>query len=245
MGFAGAMILPSCLMVTRAAQPQEFLWKKWMNIILAVVDVFAVAMYGSRGGFIAIVAFIVYYFLWNQIRRREPKAIILSLGMLVLAGNYKKILKWINDLVMSMGYYSRTLTSLSSEEVKDSGRSVIQEIIMKEIREHPLQIRGINADYDVIGAYCHNWFMELIYAFGVIFGGICCLVIIWMMIRVLWRGNADSRSTMMICLTFAFFPVCLVSGSVWLSTWFWTWFTLYYLSNDNRTNGSITERSVF
>lgn len=238
MGFAGAMILPSCLMVTRAAQPQESLWKKWMNIILAVVDVFAVAMYGSRGGFIAIVAFIVYYFLWNQIRRREPKAIPLSLGILALAGNYKKILKWLNEWVQSKGYFSRTLTSLSSDEIKDSGRSVIQAIIKGEIKENPLQIRGINADYDVIGAYCHNWFMELIYAFGIILGGICCIVIIWMMIRVLWNANTDSRSTMMICLTFAFFPVCLVSGSIWHSTWFWTWFTLYYLQNDSRPSGS-------
>ena len=229
MGFAGAMILPSCFMVTRAAQPQAYLWKKWMNVILAVVDVFAVAVYGSRGGFVAIIGFILYFFLWNPVRRHESKAILLSLGTLTLAGTYKNILKWINNLVMSMGYHSRTLTSLSSEKVKDSGRSVIQEIIMGKIRANPLQIRGINADYDVIGAYCHNWFMELIYAFGVIIGGFCCIVVIWMMLRVLWKGNTDSRSTMMICLTFAFFPVCLVSGSIWLSTWFWTWFTLYYM----------------
>lgn len=229
MGFAGAMILPTCTTITRAADDKQPCLLRRGAAMLAVVDVFTVAMFGSRGGFIAIVAFMLYYFLWEQIRQRKIVVILESVGILCLAGNYKKVLKTANDLALNMGFYSRTLMSLSSEKVDDSGRGSLYDVIKRDILEHPLQIRGINSDYEAVGWYCHNWFLEVLHAFGLLVGGLFCIVIIYLICQILWRGRKNARSIIQICLTFAFFPVCLVSGSIWLSTWFWTWLALCFL----------------
>lgn len=242
MGFGNAMILPTCLTMTKAAEANQKPMVKRTAVILSVVDVFAEAMYGSRGAFVAVVGFTVYYFLWEQIRQRKPIAIVDTGVILLLAGTYKKLLKLVNDFASSLGYYSRTLTSLASDHVSDSGRSNLYDPIKREIMAAPLRIRGINSDWESVGFYCHNWILEIVHAFGVLLGGFFCVAIATMIGKVLWRGRTDSRSILMICLTFVFFPVCLVSGSVWESSWFWTWLALVLLSdgkNDKTTPSSM------
>lgn len=231
MGFGSAMILPTCFTMTTAADARQKPFVKRTALVLSVVDVFAEAMYGSRGAFVAVVGFTVYYFLWEQIRQRKPIAIVDTGVILLLAGTYKKLLKIVNDFANSLGYYSRTLTSLASDHVSNSGRSNLYDPIKREIMAAPLKIRGINSDWESVGFYCHSWILELLHAFGVIFGGIACVVIAAMIFKVLWRGRKDSRSILQICLIFAFFPVCLVSGSIWEDSWFWTWCALYFASN--------------
>lgn len=231
MGFGNAMILPTCLTMTKAADENQKPLMKRATILLSVVDLFAEAMYGSRGAFVAVVGFTIYYFLWEQIRQRRIAAILETTGILLLAATYKKLLKIVNDFALKLGYYSRTLTSLASDKVSDSGRSNLYDPIKREIMDSPLKIRGINSDWESIGFYCHNWILEVLHAFGVLLGGIFCATIACMIGKVLWRGRTDSRSIVQICLTFAFFPVCLVSGSIWESTWFWTWFALCIVSN--------------
>lgn len=242
MGFGNAMILPTCLTMTKTADANQKPLVKRTAVILSVVDVFAEAMYGSRGAFVAVVGFTVYYFLWEQIRQRKPIAIVDTGVILLLAGTYKKLLKIVNDFANSLGYYSRTLTSLASDHVSDSGRSNLYDPIKREIMAAPLRIRGINSDWESVGFYCHNWILEIVHAFGVLLGGFFCVAIATMIGKVLWRGRTDSRSILMICLTFVFFPVCLVSGSVWESSWFWTWLALVLLSdgkNDKTTPSSM------
>lgn len=242
MGFGNAMILPTCLTLTKAAEANQKPMVKRMAMLFSVVDLFAEAMYGSRGAFVAVVGFTVYYFLWEQIRQRKPIAIVDTGVILLLAGTYKKLLKLVNDFASSLGYYSRTLTSLASDHVSDSGRSNLYDPIKREIMAAPLRIRGINSDWESVGFYCHNWILEIVHAFGVLLGGFFCVAIATMIGKVLWRGRTDSRSILMICLTFVFFPVCLVSGSVWESSWFWTWLALVLLSdgkNDKTTPSSM------
>ena len=242
MGFGNAMILPTCLTMTKAAEANQKPMVKRTAVILSVVDVFAEAMYGSRGAFVAVVGFTVYYFLWEQIRQRKPIAIVDTGVILLLAGTYKKLLKIVNDFANGLGYYSRTLTSLASDHVSDSGRSNLYDPIKREIMAAPLRIRGINSDWESVGFYCHNWILEIVHAFGVLLGGFFCVAIATMIGKVLWKGRTDSRSILMICLTFVFFPVCLVSGSVWESSWFWTWLALVLLSdgkNDKTTPSSM------
>ena len=75
MGFAGAMILPTCLTITRAANKRQSNTQRMVGTILSAADVFSVAMFGSRGGFVAITSFILYYFLWEQLRKQKLAAI--------------------------------------------------------------------------------------------------------------------------------------------------------------------------
>lgn len=242
MGFGIAMIFPTCLTITKAASSNMPSLMKQGCIALAVMDIFAITMYGNRGAFVAVVAFTVYYFLWEQIRQKKLIAILETGGILLVAGSYKQILKSINDFAQSRGYFSRTLMSLSSDKVSDSGRSRLYEPIQREILEAPLKIRGINSDWETVGFYCHNWALELLHAFGVLLGGFCCLMVLYEICKILWRGKTDSRSILLICLTFVFFPICLVSDSVWESTWFWTWLVLVLLpdsQNNNTTSSSM------
>ena len=232
MGFGNAMILPTVLMIRKTADSYNTAWKEVCDLGLTLVDVVSMALFGSRGAFLAIVGYLIYILLWERILQRRLSAILSAAGLLALGVSYKSVLGKINQWGRSHGFYSRTLASFASGKVTDSGRSKIYAAVFRELGEHPFQIRGINYDYNVFGAYCHNWFLELLYAFGVLFGGICCVCILVMMVKTLFRGGKDSRSHLLVILIFAFFPVCLVSGSIWQSTWFWSWVTLYLLRID-------------
>lgn len=228
MGFASSMILPTCLVVTKASEGQTERWKTLLYAGLSAVDVFSIAMYGSRGAFVAVTSFMLYFFLWERIKEGKIAAIAWSSGLLMLAGNYQSLLRRVNDWALNHGFDSRTLRLLSSEKFGDSGRSKIYGLAFRDLATEPFKIRGINYDYNRFGTYCHNWFLELLYAFGIFFGGICCAAIAFMLIKSLWKGARSSKETVQICLTFAFFPVCFVSGSIWVNTWFWCWVILFF-----------------
>ena len=240
MGFSNALVLPTCCMLLQTFNVSLIRKRRVLSLVLALLNVFMVAAYGSRGSLIAIALFFVYSIVKIPVtsRKQLTEKFILLTALMILIVGFQTILEISFELLNKLGIYSRTLNLLSTDLMHDSGRQQLWEIVWNAFMENPLAVRGINADYLLINQYSHNWFLEVLYAMGGILGG---LFDIWIVVRILRTlvAKQEGYSMVQVLLLFSFFPVCLWSGSIWISMYFWPWL----ISGTRRSNFGRLRRS--
>ena len=89
--------------------------------------------------------------------------------------------------------------------------------------EAPFAVRGINAEWAVIGIYAHNIAVELLYQLGCVAGGAVILFILGRIIRTLTLTELDDQKLLCMIFMFASIPQLMVSGSLWTNYVFWMW----------------------
>ncbi len=228
MGFANCMTLPTIILIEELFNDRPPLKFSIVLILAIICNVFTVVIYGSRGAFVAILVFILYLIIKQMFTKRRAGYLIAIAVLLLIAVFYNSILNFSMDFLMRQGLSSRTLSILLTNATHDSGRLALWSELLREIADNPFAIRGINADYLLIGSYSHNFFTELIYAFGTVAGGFFSIYIIVKIVKSILNGFRDDESRLEILLLFSYFPVCLWSGSIWTSMYFWAWFTLIH-----------------
>ena len=227
MGYANALILPTNLLIYVFWKRRQGVAAKLGTLALIAVNVFSVLAFGSRGSLVAMgVFFIVYGFkaMSRKLSRTTKTVLVSLLALCVLM--YRYIFLGLFYLLEAVaGIRSRALYMLANVFSNDSGRGDIYNAILTKLRESPLAIRGINADYNVVGGYSHNIFLELIFAFGVVIGVVLCAYILYHIVRTLME-KTDALGTMKLLMLFSFFPICLWSSSIWTSLYFWLWMVI-------------------
>ena len=195
-----------------------------IDIIGAVVITATIFTFGSRGPLLCL----GIYLILTMLKNTKPQYMIFAFIILfVLYLFYNQILSFIISLFSSSST-SRTLQYILSGQIsEDSGRYIKYAKVLDELKKNPLKIRGINSDYLLIGKYTHNIFLELLYEFGCVLGGIVCVDLIYRIIITLIHST-DSIETefcfMFMCISI---PQLLVSHSLWAEWTFWVWFVLY------------------
>ena len=227
MGFANSLTFPTIVSIDNLFDGKRIARTRIITSIAIFVNVFNIVVYGSRGAFISIVVFTIYIVFKQWRIHKTPGYLVAVVGLVLVMCFSNYLLSYFLNLILQKGYNSRTINLLLTEIYHDSGRFSIWKEVLHEIWINPIAIRGINADYLLIGGYSHNYFIELIYAFGIPLGGGICLYIISNIIKTALKGyslaNMYRIETM---LLFSFFPLCLWSGSIWTSMYFWSWLTV-------------------
>ena len=110
---------------------------------------------------------------------------------------------------------SRTLQLLASGFSFDSGRSDIRQIFINGIEESPFAFRGLFSDrffYALqtktpldMTSYPHNFFVEVLYQFGVVFGVIFFLLLLLLAIRSFILLNDKKAKSLNLSFFFFFF----------------------------------------
>ena len=85
---------------------------------------------------------------------------------------------------MEIGINSRTLSWMigMDTDLDSSGRDVLYTLAINKIIENPLGY-GLFGDNILLGYYVHNLFLELLLNFGIIFGGLIVIFIIYGFIK--------------------------------------------------------------
>lgn len=224
MGFANIMIFPTNTLIYYLFNTKISKTKKVFTTILVLFNIFTIFAFGSRGALIDIVAFFIFSFIVNKKKTVGKYITIIAtvIVMLVCITFYDDIIKYLISVFDDLGINSRTLTILSTDLNHDSGRTEIWESILAKISENPFEIRGINAEYMLVGIYSHNMFLELIYDLGIFIGTVITIYIIYAIIRTL-LAKPSSYVHILQLLLFSFFPLLLWSDSIWRSIFFWVW----------------------
>ena len=139
---------------------------------------------------------------------------------------------------------ARTIQLLASGEIMDdSNRSRIYEYFINRISESPYRLRGLYADRiefaSQVGTvntglwvleetkythYPHNIFLEIIYDYGIIIGGLACILIVWYVIRDLmyaWQSNNQMFALFTLLIVCVGFVPLLVTNSFLQYSMFW------------------------
>ena len=184
-------------------------------------------LYGSRGPLLGISLFIIFFGLRYFFSHKHYLiGVLLVLMLALILVFHEQILMAIDAFLNGHGITSRTAYLFAHSMNHDSGRFDIWKTLWTGIAKDPFLVRGINADYLVVGTYAHNLFIELLYQHGVILGGIGCVLVIYKVFETL-RLDGNSAISML-CLVFMFssIPSLMISGSLWTTQNFWIWLAI-------------------
>ncbi len=218
MGYGYSLLIPSLLLFVNGFEEKNI-----FDISLTVLTVFSIISLGSRGPILVIAVFAVAYYA----RKGIKQFLFTAIFIILLAVCFEWILSALSTLFVELGLESRTLQLLSQESVSMSGREQMYEFLKNQILINPFKIRGINAEYLFYGVYAHNLYLELLYQFGVVFGGLFSVALTALSFHeVFFRKNTLTLIYMCVSMI-----QLMVSSSLWITITFWCWmgFALKYI----------------
>lgn len=179
MGLSYALLLP---MMT--------LYKKGtlFSYFGAVFCFLTILVFGSRGGLVAGVIYIVYD-LYKK-KRRYLLYIIISSFFIV------NVAMLFGDYLNSLGISSRTLSFIIGGGMSSAeGRDVIYDKAIALISNNFLFGLGIYGDrVNMDGEYCHNIILEICLDYGVVVGMILLIGVVLFFVRLYLKLNSDQKN---------------------------------------------------
>ncbi|MGI1804683.1 O-antigen ligase family protein [Exiguobacterium sp. TDN 0502] len=251
--FISYAILPSVIISTYLLLYK----KKMVNIVYILVGLFMIITHGSRGPLLAILVYIILYFLINA---DKNKIIItfLSLSSLYIYFNFLTIVSWLISVLNKFNYSSRTLYKIIDGSVTSgTGRDSIQEIALNLFKEHPFTGVGIGVErihifegiYLTRGvtdklstSYPHNIFIELLAQFGLIGGLLIILFILFIIVKSFNSSNKNEKNLLIILFSITFIELMLSSSYLLSPQFFFYMGVCYSLVVRKRTKQSLLLR---
>lgn len=219
MGFSASLCLPIIILFY-----DYFENKIKSSYILAFIGCCLIIAVGSRGALIGIAMFyLVMMFIKIDELKTQIKRAIFIVILLILIAFYKPILLFISDVLEKFNISSRTLYLLINDPMHDSGRSEIYSKIWDVIKENPFLVRGIAADRFFAGTYSHNIFLELLCEWGVFWGGLAIIYILYLSIYSIFICKKGCIKDTMLLFFCTAIPILMVSNTIWASPYFWLW----------------------
>lgn len=216
---AAYWLLPSLLIVTFHA----FEEKQWIDLLMTVIGTLLLLMMGTRGPIVIYVCFIAAYFVFftNTSHPKITKTIVVLAAL---------IFYWFSDMIALalmgisslLGLSTRVFESILEENMfslqASSGRDNIISGLMQYLLQHnPWSGFGLGSDIVINGEfYSHNVFVEMLFSFGFLFGGILLLVILHLIYKA-FRSCTSREEILFLMALFCsgFMKVCFSSRFIW------------------------------
>lgn len=165
----------------------------------------------SRGVELAIIVFIILYYIKSKRMKWLYKIFLLLIGVGFLCICYEDLLS----------------LSIFNEGVNDKGRLLIWLVSLRNLSESfflgvgPGNISISNAADGIIAVTdCHNFFLEILCDYGII-GGITILIWYISMLSTAWKyTKIDNKATIIWCALLSFIVISIVSSSLIGKNWF-------------------------
>ena len=168
-----------------------------------------------------------------NINKKAQRITLIIFFVLISVVFSKQILQFAVRILNQIGMSSRTLDLLAASGfLADNGRMDIWTVLIENIKDSPFIIRGINADqllqtgFYHNSNYAHNLFLELMYSFGIIFGGALSIWFINRFIKTLKTNVQNDQEMIRLLSMSSFFPICIWSGSLWTDMYCWVWLAI-------------------
>lgn len=204
-----------------------------VDLFFSIISILMILLFGARGPLLCIA-----FYLFLQIFFLNKKGIFtfiiistgtLSISILLCARQF--VINIISKLMLYFGIYSRTLIILLNGELtNNSGRDYLFSYYWDLIIQKPLLGWGILGGWLEPGLGPHNMLIEILLAFGIIIGGVICIIVISLMFRIFF---VESKTLQKLISIFAAINInqFFVSGD-WLIKPTFFIFAILCLSNE-------------
>lgn len=173
---------------------QYFKRKKIRDLIISITSLFMIIMIGSRGPLVPYILFFIIMSIKSSNFNNTKifiSRMILILLIIFFFFNFKNILLTLINVMDKIGWNSRTLSSLLSEEVSLSGREFLFSESIKLIKEKPILGYGLFSDYFYLNKYVHNFILELFLNYGIILGTVILVLLMILIYKSLKIDNTN------------------------------------------------------
>src|SRR5690625_690076 len=194
-----------------------------LNTLILLITIISI---GSRGPLLSFgVYFILYIIIKDKKKSYKPVlnlfflTIIFSIGYMFRINLLNKIISFIN----LYGIESRTLNLFvnnQEEGIYLSGRDKLYEESFKLIKENHFLGKGLAGEISILETYSHNFFIEVLVAFGMFFGITIILSLLILFINVFLKSNQNNKENILFWFSLGFIPL-MVSGSYLTYFQFW------------------------
>lgn len=203
---------------------------KLLAVIESMIGCIFLVSFGSKGAILATLICVILVLLYRkneQIKIFSTRIVVAVLLGYLLLSNYEFVLVHINDLLEEYGLVTSSIPelldkiALEDNDKLTSGRTIIYQNALNQIKERPIFGYGIAAFDGYSGAYPHNLFIQLLYE-----GGIVVLVPYMLLFLAFIRKmnvkylSLETRSFLIFLLSAGLMRL-MFSHNFWVSQLFW------------------------
>lgn len=225
MGFGYACLIPCLLWMMEFAKKATL-----KNGLYTAVFLLAIVSLGSRSPMAGILFFAIIVFVKiNHEKRKDARimlGILAGIALILFSG---PLFTFMYVVLREFGIRSRNLELFYIHDFGSmSGREGLYQFFLHEILTHPFSIRGINGDQALGTGYPHNLFLELLFQFGVVFGGLIAAAILLKAKKILKERykNWDAKQQLEFVFMCASLGPLMISGTLWTQINFWIWIAI-------------------
>ena len=186
----GSSILPYWAIIAQNA----FTNRSKLSAFVSTASGVIICFFASRGVAVSVVAILVFYIcIYTNVKY---KSFVVAAGVFIgaLSSQFTTILMWIYEFFLSRGITIRFLymflfrNQISAFNMS-SGRTEIWELAIEAIKKEPLTGYGIMGDREPLssyasGLYPHNIEIQILMQFGMLFGTILIILLIYVAFEV-------------------------------------------------------------
>lgn len=224
--------------------------KKYKYLPLVVVAGFEITVYGSRGGLLVVIFFIIFNIFFLGIKKLYGISLIL-LSLVMYFFNESIMRYVINQLtrfnIKSYSFlkYSKILDE-GLDDVFLSGREGIYGTSINAILKKPFFGWGIGYDIDLSFNYVHNFILQILIEFGVIGLFLAISIFIYFFIRIIYLQKNKHFLKLYIAILSVVFGRLLFSSDYWLRPEFWLFISLSfnYIWGKENYNVKLMENNI-
>lgn len=144
-----------------------------LNVAVSIISMVLLLSFSNRGSILAVMLFVVVYFFFLTPKKgsTSSRAIVL-LATIVLLVFFEQIMTNLFGFTESLGLSTSFFDRLANDEIHDSnGRDLLYRQALDQIAAGGIFGSGMGIDRLVLGTYAHNFVLEFLMDFGILFGG--------------------------------------------------------------------------
>jgi hypothetical protein len=149
---------------------------KSLLIPLVILDTVLIFVKGSRGPLLILMVYVLLKIL-TEFWKNKKIIVWIFLGiifMIIAVINFNQIVNFVGLILSRYNIYSRSFSLLIDNKLfGDSGRTALHDLAKTLILKSPIIGYGASSDFMLLGgAYVHSLYLELLFDFGIILGGL-------------------------------------------------------------------------
>lgn len=217
--YASYQMLPHVLLLLWYTLSEGNIGKKLIPLIFAVLGIFTIFTFGSRGPISCTLLFTcIYLFFFPNWKNKKTARILLIIIGVFCYGFIEPFMGFMDSVLVNAGFSNR-VTSLFLNASFVSGSSVeargdFQTLCMNELNNgSSIFGYGICGSWKFIQTYPHNFFVDILFSYGYLFGSIIISLILILMIRGYFSCLSMNEKVFLLLLICTSFVKLQMSGT--------------------------------